>query len=371
VQRGSQPAYAAADYLAWSDQFEADFSTIREALKRPYAQMDGDYQRPFMMPIPNYFAIRDAAQVLAGRAQCYFLLGQPEKALHELTLIHEMSALMKAQPTGKPMTLVAAMINVAVAGLYVNTIEDGFRLHAWREPQWIVLEKQLQEINLAGPVKAAFQTEPAAMCQTIENSKGDDLRKLFRSDKNKSWFTRVTDPFYLFFTIGPNGWRYQNIAAIARIQQPTIDVIDLDRNLIHAHKTAEANNAIDQIAKHPSPYTFLALMWIPNYSRATMTLAHNQTMANEALIACALERYHLAHGDYPATLDPLAPQYLEKIPVELTDGQSFKYQPLGDGKFTLYSIGWNEKDDGGSPSPEVKDGPAKYEQGDWVWSTTE
>src|SRR5262245_12514263 len=39
VLRGSQPVYTAADFLAWSDQFETDFNTIREALKRPYAVM--------------------------------------------------------------------------------------------------------------------------------------------------------------------------------------------------------------------------------------------------------------------------------------------------------------------------------------------
>ena len=37
---------AARKYLAWSDQFEPDFDLIREALKRPYARMDGDYSRP-------------------------------------------------------------------------------------------------------------------------------------------------------------------------------------------------------------------------------------------------------------------------------------------------------------------------------------
>jgi hypothetical protein len=33
----------AVKYLAWSDQFAPDFDLIREALKRPYARMDGDY----------------------------------------------------------------------------------------------------------------------------------------------------------------------------------------------------------------------------------------------------------------------------------------------------------------------------------------
>ena len=36
------------------------------------------------------------------------------------------------------------------------------------------------------------------------------------------------------------------------------------------------------------------------------------------------------------------------------------YRRMGDGKFLLYSVGWNETDDGGTASD-------KMDQGDWVW----
>ena len=97
---------AAAKYLAWSDQFEPDFDSIREALKRPCARMDGDYSVPYEIPIPNFVAVRIVAQTLAQRARCDLLLGRPDKALQELTLMHDMCRLLEAAPTGKPMTLV-------------------------------------------------------------------------------------------------------------------------------------------------------------------------------------------------------------------------------------------------------------------------
>jgi hypothetical protein len=368
VYVGSQPGYAAADYLAWSDQFESDFNTIREAVKRPYAVMPGDYQKAFAMPIPNFVAVRATAQMLASRAQCHLLLNQPDEALRDLTLIHDLRALMEAKPTGRPMTLVAAMINVAVAGLYADTIADGFRLHAWREPQLIALQKQLDEINLLPPVKEAFVTEPAAMCQMIENTKAEDIKKMFNNEKTTGW-KKFTDRTYLLFAIAPQGWRYQNIATIARVQQPAIEVVDLEHNLISPRKSAEATRAIVQIVEHGfPPYTLMAAIAVPNYTRAAMVLALNQTKCREAMIASALERYHLAHGDYPESLDALAPQYLQKVPVELIGGQPLKYRRVDAGKFALYSIGWNERDDGGSPYPEVKGGQAKYDQGDWVWA---
>ena len=139
----------AAKYLAWSDQFQPEFDLMREALKRPYARMDGDYSKPNEQPIPNFINVRAVAQVLAQRAKCDLLLGQPDKALEELTLLHDTCRLLEAAPTGKPMTLVAAMINVAVTGLYVDTIANGIQPRRWQEPQLVVIQKQLNGINLA------------------------------------------------------------------------------------------------------------------------------------------------------------------------------------------------------------------------------
>jgi hypothetical protein len=40
----------------------------------------------------------------------------------------------------------------------------------------------------------------------------------------------------------------------------------------------------------------------PNFSRASQMTARSQTKINQTLIVCALECYHLAHGQYPDTL---------------------------------------------------------------------
>lgn len=128
----------ARDYLAWSDLYSPDFDLIREALKRPYARIDGNYSPPFDMPMPNFVNVRVVAQMLAQRAHCHLLLNQPDRALAELTLLNDSRRIMERAPTGKPMTLVDAMINVAVAGLYTEAIADGLQSHAWQEPQLLL-----------------------------------------------------------------------------------------------------------------------------------------------------------------------------------------------------------------------------------------
>ena len=86
---------SAADYLKWSDQFVPAFDEVREALKRPYAVLPGDYSNPALMPIPNFVLMRSLAQTLGQRAQCYFLMNEPDKALHDLTLIHDVCRILE------------------------------------------------------------------------------------------------------------------------------------------------------------------------------------------------------------------------------------------------------------------------------------
>ena len=98
--------YSAADYLAASEPAVPDLDLLRKAVERPYARMDGDYQRPFEHPIPDFVRLRTVAQILAQRAKCYLLLGQPEAAWHELALVRDMCRMLEAKPASNCPTLV-------------------------------------------------------------------------------------------------------------------------------------------------------------------------------------------------------------------------------------------------------------------------
>ena len=113
---------------------------------------------------------------------------------------------------------------------------------------------------------------------------------------------------------------------------------------------------------HVSLWNWWASITVPSTAKAMRTTAYNQTMVNEAQIVCALQRYQLAHGEYPASLESLVPQFIEQLPHDIIGGQPLHYRRTEDGKFLLYSIGWNETDDGGVPGTL-----ADVKNGDWVW----
>jgi len=69
------------------------------------------------------------------------------------------------------------------------------------------------------------------------------------------------------------------------------------------------------------------------------------------------------------------PGFAPKLPRDVINGQPLKYRRLEDGRFTLYSLGWDAKDDGGSyPPPSTRQTPhprgpqtSELQAGDWVW----
>lgn len=153
------------------------------------------------------------------------------------------------------------------------------------------------------------------------------------------------------------------------MEQQVIDDINLTNNTILPRKLNDWQDQSAAISKHHYwPGYVLVNIAVPNFTKAWQTTAYNQTLINETQIACALERYHLAHGQYPETLAALIPQFIKTIPHDIIGGQPLHYLRKPDGSFLLYSVGWNEKDDGGVPSPRSKFGEIiNYTTGDWVW----
>lgn len=356
------PLYEAADYLAWSDALKANFDTVRKGLERPYARMDGDYQQPSAVPIPNFVRVRTVVQILAQRAQCYLVLGQPEAAWHELSLVHDLCRVLHGRSTGKQMTLVAAMIHVAVVGLYTGVVDDGLRLQAWQEPQLAAIQEQLKETDLLPGFVESLRSDRAGVCRTFETTSPSRLLGAgsYFSSSGPTLLEMIKEPRVLLYSLMPRGWIYQNMTTLAGLKQEIFGMVDPANHLVWSHRLDDRNSRIQAVLSRASPYTFLARIALPNYLKASQTLARNQTLANEALIACGLERYRLARGQYPETLEALVPQFASELPHDLIGGKPLKYRRPAAGQFILYSVGWNETDDGGVPGKTVADG-------DWVW----
>lgn len=197
----------------------------------------------------------------------------------------------------------------------------------------------------------AFREEWAAVQRTFEITTRGELVKLFAGGSTSK----------LALSWMPRGWFYQNLAMGAETRHEMLGSVEVTNRLVRPQRVSETVRKMSLPSARRSPYTFFVAVAQPNYAKAVQTLARNQTLADQAGVACALERYRLAQGQYPERLDALTPQFTEKLPHDLIGGQPLKYRRSDGGGYLLYSVGWDEKDNGGVVGKT-------REEGDWVWA---
>ena len=349
-------ALSAAGCLARSASLEPDFAVMQQALKRPHSRLEGQYLEPVAGLSPIYH-LTELARTLAAMAQCHLLQGQPEEALRDLSLMHDLCRIHEVQP-GAPYALVTTLSHMVVMATDASVISDGLALHAWREPQLVALQEQLKGINFVPVMRQVWLGQPALMSHSFESltpyQLGLSVLGLdYIPHKTNAWSECAAS---VIGNVIPRGWVYQNMVKRAIFYQALSDCTDSSGQMIFPNKVEAA---VRVAGSHASPSTFLGYRGLLSVSQRVMGTAQTQTRVHEAIIACALERYRLAHDAYPETLEALVPQFLTQIPRDVIGGQPLHYRRADGGKFALYSVGWNGTDDGGKPGSED----------DWLWQS--
>ncbi len=105
------------------------------------------------------------------------------------------------------------------------------------------------------------------------------------------------------------------------------------------------------VAQLPRFQVFLRLM-LPAIGRLMNSHESGVVNVEATRVTLALEMWHARHGDWPETLDQLAPDFLDSFPQDPLSGQPFGYvrrQPTADDPrpYLLYSFGADGVDNGG------------------------
>ena len=169
-----------------------------------------------------------------------------------------------------------------------------------------------------------------------------------------------------FLRLIPSCVIYQNLLTINRNYDEGLSLSDPVSLLkFGTQDVARANASQNLSIGSFNPYKAIAKLVLPAFGCITKGV-QAQVVADEATTACALERYRLANGRYPDTLDKLVPAYLKIVPRDVAGGGTLQYCLKDDGLFLLYSGGSNGKDDGGKVFLQPN-GRIDPNQGDWVW----
>ena len=358
----TDPKAAASALLAALEELRPVLDEFRQASQRPYCRFNIRYDEgsPYAILLPHLQVLSRTCRALQLRASAELVLGNTSAAMDDLNLIFYFADAMKEEPF-----IISHLIRLAFLRNAEQVVWEGLADRRWSDAQLQALQARFEKINVVRDFNKPMSCERAATNLTIEQ-----LRTARDRDHALGDLTGSHGPDAELIYIAPRGWLYEEQVsyhhiyddylvrgfdpASGQIQPAIIDASASELGSLLHDKLSLAWN-----------HRFMTALLTPALPSAFRKTALGQAAADEAFLACALERYRSAKGQYPETLAALMPEFIKASPHDVVTGNPLVYRRTPDGRFVLYSIGWNEKDDGGTVA--IKGKTIDPTQGDWVW----
>jgi len=360
-----QPQSPAPDVLLALGKYDSVIEELRAAGARPDSRFPLDYddEDPAEILLPHLAALKRSSQVLQLRALAELENGQTEKSFDDTMLSLRLADSVRTEPF-----IITHLVRIAILQITLQPVYEGLAEHKWSDAQLAVLDAELAKLNFLADYEFSTRSERAAHVKIVDwmeqkRSRFWDLFGMIDNDYERSIMKSfgLSAEIYLM----PRGWYYQSEIVLSDVQQRwVLPIVDDATQTVSPENARKSVDAVSSL--NPTAVNLFARLLLPELGKYAMRVAHGQNAANMARIAIALERWRLTHGSFPETLDALAPQFIAKLPHDVINGQPLNYRRTSDGQFVLYSIGWNETDDGGVVGLK-KDGSVDINQDDWVW----
>lgn len=354
------------------DQFEALYPFIGNLLaasvERPLCRLPADYSTapPAARPLGLITAQIRLSQILTVHALLALDERQAHAALTDIGVIDKLLSGVQRDPT-----LIAGLVAIAMEITSDAALEDGLNQHRWSDNQLAELEQSLERFDFLASYQFAMKGEASFSTANIDFFR-EHQRHALRAALFQIEDSRVPVGIRLTPFPWPTGWWDDNKARLANFLFDELTTVNPAIQRAYPSEEERLRRRNESVARAwdaGAPWKIWFALAAPAL-QATSRFAYAQTLINEARIACGLERYRLARGAYPSSLAALVPQDIATLPHDVINGQPYRYRLRPDGTFLLYSVGWDETDDGGAVVYR-KDAPRAIDQehGDWVWPT--
>jgi hypothetical protein len=316
------------------------------------------YEEHFFTQVPHLASLKGIARIVRLRALARLEAGHPSDGLRDVEFNLRLIDVLKSEHF-----LISQLVRIAIVDLALQPVWEGLARQRWNEAEIAGLEAALAQIDLLeeyGPTMRMERAQAIYSIDLLRTGQYRDLRPSNDGDEERGQDYSRTRHL-------PGGIFRQNQLAIARgYQEEFIPLVNAGNHHVEMREVERVSSL-----KRPAgfrPYRFYADLLLPSASRSSERFARAQTGIDLAIVACALERHRVVNGRYPETLDALIPKFLVKIPPDVITGKALNYHLTGDGRFVLYSVGWNEVDDNGVPGLTERQKRFDPAKGDWVWS---
>ena len=337
-----------------------------------------------------------------GKSLAHWFSSGTQLALREGRL-HDASRELVAE-IGLPRLLaedrvaISELVRISMAAIAKADTWEALQATGWKDEDLVALQKVWESHDFAGGMARSLEGERIFCDSTSESlraSNDDTFNLMFSGDsqmaaalagaefENSSWEKLLESLPYgdqiadfirkqIYCRVWRFCWSYQDqLRNLKNLQR----LIELGRSGVEKKSYQAIEDALDRLfigareknfynrLRYPGPDTLSTL------SKTILRAMHTETDRSLTLCAIALKRYSGSHGNLPASLEALVPEFLLSVPVDYMDGRPVKYRRNPDGSFTLYSVGEDGKDDGGDATllDEKKGSRALWARKDFVW----
>ena len=345
------------DVMAALGRFDAMLEELRDEGKvRPLSRFPMKYEEGTEAELPHIHVLQNLEKVVALRAVAELKLNRTEAAFADVEFGLRMMDAVRDEPR-----LVSQLTRLTMSAILIQPVWEGISRHQWTDAQLARLEEEWGGLDFLADYWLALRSERAdraGFWSKIHHEPEWVSREMSRGEeKHGPWMARFT-------TAVLSGVIYQNQLYEARFFQEILPVLDEKSRRVDFGQFAKMQEQWEKASKSWSPYTYIAKSEMPIYGNLPMKFAQGQMCADEAAVGCEIERYRLAHGALPATLEDL---HMAVLPHDIINGGPLHYRVSGD-NYVLYSVGWNQTDDGGKVVLKPNSNVLDFAQGDWVWS---
>ena len=348
--------------LAVLSECDSVIEQLRADSRRPFSRFNLRYQEenPAAILLPHLSVLKHLTELLQLRAFAELVLGRTEEAFNDVKLMLYLADASRQEPI-----LISQLVRMEQMQLALEPIAHGMR--QWSDPQLQEFQRRLGQFNFCADTKRALEAERAVFGGGVI----DFLRR--SPDKYNALASNESELPTALFVAMPSGWfDFEKLNYYRLFEGYMAPAVDLSNCLVNPTSVQQAEQRIGTIlAKSPGAlflrHRFFARVLIPSLAGIFRKTAFGQEGVDAASIACALERYRRAHGEFPDALDALMPQFADKLPKDIITGQPLRYRRAENGQYLVYSVGWNERDDGGNVAAGKREQTYAAIEGDWVW----
>jgi hypothetical protein len=370
----STPGKPAEDVLLALSKFDSILSELSAAGSRPRNRYPYHFEEGFGTLLPNLSSMKSGARICQMRAVARLATGDIDGAAADVRLAFRLGEALNEDPF-----VISQFVRYACDEIALHALWEGLVDHRWTDGQLAGFQELLGARDYTRGMLHSLESERAVGNMEMSRISGNRRQRLTELDRmgsnDNGQESSLTDFMGLVAILMPDGWFRENQVGLLKGYQILLDSVRSEVEPTHRATALQfvyrnqnrADEYFQEARAHPSPRNFILGIFRPSLSKSSLKGHRIQTLARMGVIACALERYRLAHGEYPKTLDELKPAYLAAVPTDWMSDDPFHYQKTEDGWFRLWSVGPDGKDDGGVYRTVKQDGKTPSDDLDWSW----